>query len=319
MPANGIDLEALLNPDEDFSKPETRAATAQALRRQFQLGMVGQLMGVAPTQQAGAAMQENAQGSLRQAMLKQQASKEAAIAAAQAAKEEEWKQRNFEQRDKGIEATRINQAATRAGSGPIIDTPGGKVRVTPENTTTPIMDPTGTQVPSTPKQPTENQSTLATYAARMEQNLPVVTSMLDKGYTPSVKDFAVVSMGDPRAYVALSDEGKMYYGSAGQLVNAIMRRESGAAISASEWAMANARWLIAPGDPPNVKAQKRANLQQEMEQLKLQAGPAYKGMGVVEGGASPGAVAAPKEVAPAKKRVINGKTYYQQGSEWFEE
>jgi hypothetical protein len=291
MGVTQADLESLLNPSEDFSTPEKRQAMAQALRRQSGLGMVGQLMGTQPTMAAGGAMQEQAQGSLKAALAKQQAAKEAAIAAEAARQQQEWMQTNYDQRERSIEATRINQAATRAGSGPIIDTPGGKVRVTPENTTTPITDPSGAQVPSTPKPATENQSTLATYAARLEQNLPVVTSLLDKGYLPSKSDFVVLtSTENPIARAGLmSDEGKLYYGSAGQLINAIMRRESGAAISAGEWAMANQRWLPAPGDPPELVAQKRANLTQELEQLKMQAGPAYKGMGKVEGGASPGA------------------------------
>jgi hypothetical protein len=102
MPA-ALDLEMLLNPDEDFADPVKRQATAQALRRQQGLGMVGQLMGVQPTMQAGAAMQDQAQGSLRQALLKQQAAKEAAARASERQQaqanwqaEQERQQRQFQ-------------------------------------------------------------------------------------------------------------------------------------------------------------------------------------------------------------------------------
>ena len=296
MPQDQFSALELLLDDGSLDDPLKRKAMGAQLRKQNAMGVIGQLMGTQPTQMAGQNIQQSAQDSLKLAMSQRQAAKEAAAQASRQAVMDQRDARDFAQRAEGIEATRVNQAATRAGSGPIIDTPGGKVRVTPENTTTPIMDAEGKPVPATPKTPTENQSTLATYAARLEQNLPVVESLLDKGYAPSATDFGIVSLGDPRAYVMLSDEGKQYYGSAGQLVNAIMRRESGAAISATEWAMANSRWLVGPNDPPKVVAQKRANLRQELEQLKKQAGPAYTGMGNVEGGASPGAETAPQGV-----------------------
>jgi len=315
-----LDLEMLLNPDEDFSTPAARQATAAALRKQYNMGTLGQLMGTQPTVAAGGAMQEQAQGSLKMALAKQQAQRESAIAAAAAKSEEEWKQRNFDQRDKGIEATRVNQAATRAGSGPIIDTPGGKVRVTPENTTTPIMDPTGTQVPSTPKAATADQNVIGNYASQFEMNLPVFNKVLDAGYLPGAKDTALGTVAGTdllskgATAFGMSPEGKLYYAAAKPLVNAIMRRESGAAISATEWAGAFERWLPQFGDPPEVVAQKRASLNEQLEILKRQAGPAYAP--VTARAATP---AAAPNAAPAQKRVVNGKTYIKQGSEWFEE
>lgn len=70
-------FEALL-ADDDIRDP---AAIAAALRRQQKLGTLGQLMGVQPTREVGAQMQEGAQTSLRSAMAKQQAAKEAAARA----------------------------------------------------------------------------------------------------------------------------------------------------------------------------------------------------------------------------------------------
>ena len=45
----------------------------------------------------------------------------------------------------------------------------------------------------------------------------------------------------------MTDEGKEFYDAAKVLINAIMRRESGAAISASEWESGFERWLPRPG------------------------------------------------------------------------
>jgi hypothetical protein len=111
MPVNGLDLEALLNPDEDFSDPVKRQATAAALRRQQGLGMVGQLMGVQPTMQAGAAMQENAQGSLRSALAKQQAAKEAAARASERKQAQDNWQAEQTRQQKQFEANQALQWA----------------------------------------------------------------------------------------------------------------------------------------------------------------------------------------------------------------
>ena len=67
------DLEMLLNPDEDYSAPQSRQALADALRKKQRYGAIGQLMGVAPTAQVGAGLQDQAQGSLKSALAKQQA------------------------------------------------------------------------------------------------------------------------------------------------------------------------------------------------------------------------------------------------------
>lgn len=113
MPVNSLDLEALLSPDEDFSDPVKRAATAQALRKQFDMGTLGQLMGLAPTVQAGGAMQEQAGGSLKLALAKQQAAKEAQIAAQQRAETARWQQMNYDQRERSNDALAGNRATTQ--------------------------------------------------------------------------------------------------------------------------------------------------------------------------------------------------------------
>ena len=64
-------LEMLLDPEDQLADPIKRKATAAALRRQNAMGVVGQLMGVEPTQRAGTMLQEGAQTSVRSAMAKQ--------------------------------------------------------------------------------------------------------------------------------------------------------------------------------------------------------------------------------------------------------
>lgn len=126
-----LDLELLLNPDEDFSDPAKRQATAAALRRQYDMGTLGQLMGTQPTVQAGSAMQEASQGSLRGALAKQQAAKEAAARAEERKQAQANEDRRFreQQRQFGIEQGRL-AASQSADAFAIVADPvtGGFVR-----------------------------------------------------------------------------------------------------------------------------------------------------------------------------------------------
>jgi hypothetical protein len=57
-------------------------------------------------------------------------------------------------------------------------------------------------------------------------------------------------------------------------VNSVLRLESGAAISPTEFDSARKQYFPQPGDTPEVVAQKRANREAEINGLKVMAGPA---------------------------------------------
>jgi hypothetical protein len=105
-----LDLSMLLDPEEDFSTPEKRNATAAALRRQYNMGTVGQLMGIQPTQMAGTSLQEASQGSLKQALLKQQAERQRKSDAARTAIED---QRYAQQQERQARLDQQNLAHQR--------------------------------------------------------------------------------------------------------------------------------------------------------------------------------------------------------------
>jgi hypothetical protein len=63
-------------------------------------------------------------------------------------------------------------------------------------------------------------------------------------------------------------------------VNAALRVESGAAISQSEFQNAEKQYFQQPGDSPEVRAQKRADRDAELEALRLQAGPTPKAVAI---------------------------------------
>lgn len=56
-------------------------------------------------------------------------------------------------------------------------------------------------------------------------------------------------------------------------VNALLRKESGASISPTEFENARKQYFAQPGDSPEVLAQKRANRETAIEALRVQAGP----------------------------------------------
>ncbi len=81
-------------------------------------------------------------------------------------------------------------------------------------------------------------------------------------------------------------------------LNAVLRRESGAAISSGEFASGNRQYFPQPNDSSEVLAQKAANRQNEITGFMREAGPNYK---PPAGYAGPGAAAAPQAntAAPA--------------------
>lgn len=72
-----------------------------------------------------------------------------------------------------------------------------------------------------------------------------------------------------------SEDYKKYEQAKRDFVNAQLRRESGAAISQSEFDSANKQYFPMPNDPPEVMEQKRANRRAAIEALGREGGPSY--------------------------------------------
>lgn len=85
-------------------------------------------------------------------------------------------------------------------------------------------------------------------------------------------------------------------------VNAVLRVESGASISPSEFANAEKQYFPSPGDTDAVKSQKRANRQTAIDALNLQGGP--KKASASSGQASSGKIAGadPTKLSDAELR-----------------
>ena len=92
-------------------------------------------------------------------------------------------------------------------------------------------------------------------------------------------------------------------------VNAILRRESGSAISAAEFDSANKQYFPQVGDSPDVLAQKRRNREVALAGLKTEGAKAWGGVennlvaGAKHGGAGEG------NSANASKKTIAKQQY----------
>jgi len=116
------------------------------------------------------------------------------------------------------------------------------------------------------------QAQAAGFGKRMQLAEQTFADLTKKGYNrASITESAKAWL--PGA--AQSEDLKRQDQAERNFVNAVLRRESGAAISNSEFESAKQQYFPRPGDTDAVLAQKAANRQQAMESMKVAAGPAW--------------------------------------------
>lgn len=132
----------------------------------------------------------------------------------------------------------------------------------------------GRTVRKTTPAPTQAQYQDAAYASRIND----AAKVLD-GIEPDITgmNYATFTVQGRLPAAAQSSTFQSYDQAARNLVNAILRRESGAAISASEFENAKKQYLPQPGDTPQVLAQKRQNRQRVADNMERAAGAAASG------------------------------------------
>ena len=160
------------------------------------------------------------------------------------------------------------------------ETEGGAVAFNPRTgTATPVLTPTGTPLQSgRPLTEAQAKGTLfATRAAAADQVLN------DIGQGGKVQPGILKRAGESLPFVGESVGAMLNVTQSPQqqqveqaqrdFVNAILRQESGASISPSEFANAQRQYFPQPGDSPQVIAQKAANRRNAVAGLTVQAGP----------------------------------------------
>lgn len=136
------------------------------------------------------------------------------------------------------------------------------------------------------KPPTADQWKAAGFSKRLVDAEDVFTKLKDGGFN---KADVSSSLGSKLPNALQSKENQQQSQAERNFVNAVLRRESGAAISPAEFESAKLQYFPSFGDSPEVLAQKEKNRSEVIQSLSAEATPALNKMGV----------SAPKATAPA--------------------
>jgi hypothetical protein len=119
------------------------------------------------------------------------------------------------------------------------------------------------------KPPNESQTNAAGFAARLEK----ANADLEKlAFIPSVRTQAISAM--PFSNSFLSDQQQQFDQAQRNFINAVLRRESGAAIGPSEFESAQKQYFPQPGDKAAVLEQKKQSREQAIKSMRDAAGRA---------------------------------------------
>lgn len=152
-----------------------------------------------------------------------------------------------------------------------VDEQGNPVFIQPSQTGGPPSVMEGFRPPVTAPALNEVQSNAAGFADRIASAIPELDRV-------SPARSAIVAEGFPLGLGAarVSDRDKRFFQAERSFINAVLRKESGAAIADSEFESARRQYIPQPGDGPEVLERKRIERQVALQNLSRASGPAYK-------------------------------------------
>ena len=169
--------------------------------------------------------------------------------------------------------------------------PKPETRTAPDGTVTtvtvPGMDLTGFPVPEGlqagekvigEKAPTFNndEKLAGAFTNRMLEATATFENVTAGGYDPAnMRDFAASSLPLALRASALSDSGQQYLAAKLNFITAVLRKESGAAISETEFANEDLKYFPQPGESAATIEQKRIARKTAIESMKAQSGGAF--------------------------------------------
>lgn len=127
---------------------------------------------------------------------------------------------------------------------------------------------------TTAKKPTQTQYMAAGFANRIQQAENVFSSLQGQGFNRA--SFGTALRGALSPEFMDTQQYKQQDQAERNFINAVLRRESGAAISKDEFANAETQYFPRAGDGPEVQAQKAANRKIVLDALAAEAGDLYK-------------------------------------------
>ena len=125
----------------------------------------------------------------------------------------------------------------------------------------------------------QNQALAAGFGRRLEQAENAFKEIKDQGYNRQGIGEAIDSA---MPNIVKSGKGQQQEQAERNFVNAVLRRESGAAISPAEFESAEKQYFPRAGDSKETLAQKAANRSQQMAMFKAEAGRAWEAIPLVK-------------------------------------
>lgn len=180
--------------------------------------------------------------------------------------------------------------------------PGAPAPAAPPGVQT-VGSTTFTDVPGAGKAPKFNKEELdaSGYAARIANVTKTLADLEKSGFVgPNGWQNALAAV--PGSNMVQSENFQRFDQGKRDFINAVLRRESGAAIAPSEFESANKQYFPEPGDGPKVLEQKRTARQQALSNMVSSSGGAYEYNQKNPPGGTPAAPAQPAggKAAPAE-------------------
>lgn len=129
-------------------------------------------------------------------------------------------------------------------------------------------------------EPKESQYKAAGFVKRAEQAEKDLAA-LGQNFTPDVFQEGMIGGLVPEAF--RGEDTKLFNQAKNNFISAVLRKESGAAISDDEFTREEAKYFPQAGDSAEVLAQKARARQQAMNNLKAESGGAYDRIASVQG------------------------------------
>lgn len=241
-------------------------------------GALARLLGVGDVQGANAVAQ----------FAEQQANRGFRESEARRAQQNADRSFGLQQQQFGLARQQADLAAKGFDYKEVDDGQGGKTLVRIEKATGNVTRPEIAGVSGQPANPyaptqklTEGEAKDRAYLNRMIPSHKIITGLenINEGASGFVGGVAAANplIRDSAAFnLAASKDRQKVLQAQRDFVNAILRRESGAVISASEFDNAQRQYFPMPGDSPDVIAQKRQNRMLAIEGMMQGAGRGYK-------------------------------------------
>lgn len=180
------------------------------------------------------------------------------------------------------ESARLGQAERHfqegQGKPQLYDSPTGPLWVSPPargSGSAQVTGPDGQPIAAKKRdQPlTESQGNATAYALRAEQSDGIIKQLQGEGFNPAEYPGVRNRLAGGPLNILAPDKAQQYNAAKKNFVTAVLRKESGAAISQSEFENEDQKYFPQPGDGQPVIEQKRKARELAIRALRIQSGP----------------------------------------------